>query len=121
MADRISALEAERAALESHISNLGPDKTPAAQPNEVASNDPGVAQLRMDLTESLRSKGVAETRLRTAEEELDRLRVRTRQDSRSIQDLTGERTALAMKVNDKEYELREKRKLVEVKLGILLA
>ncbi|EHK17628.1 uncharacterized protein TRIVIDRAFT_76043 [Trichoderma virens Gv29-8] len=115
MADRISSLEAEKLALESHIASLGNNRSrsPALQPSEAAANDPGVAQLRLDLAEALRSKGVAEVRLRTAEEELDKLRSKTKQDSKSIRDLTGERTTLATKVNDREYELREKRKLVE--------
>ncbi|OPB46714.1 autophagy protein 16 [Trichoderma guizhouense] len=115
MADRISSLEAEKLALESHIAGLGNNrsKSPSLQPSEAAANDPGVAQLRLDLAEALRSRGVAETRLRTAEEELEKLRSKTKQDSKAIRDLTGERTALATKVNDREYELREKRKLVE--------
>ncbi|KAK4085525.1 uncharacterized protein Triagg1_515 [Trichoderma aggressivum f. europaeum] len=115
MADRISSLEAEKLALESHLAGLGNNrsKSPSLQPGEAAANDPGVAQLRLDLAEALRSRGVAETRLRTAEEELDKLRSKTKQDSKSIRDLTGERTTLATKVNDREYELREKRKLVE--------
>lgn len=116
MADRISSLEAEKLALESHISGLGNNrsKSPSLQPGDAAATDPGVAQIRLDLAEALRSRGVAETRLRTAEEELDKLRSKTKQDSRSIRDLTGERTSLATKVNDREYELKEKRKLVEV-------
>ncbi|KAJ4855308.1 autophagy protein 16 (ATG16) domain-containing protein [Trichoderma breve] len=115
MADRISSLEAEKLALEAHIAGLGNNrsKSPSLQPSEAAANDPGVAQLRLDLAEALRSRGVAETRLRTAEEELEKLRSKTKQDSKAIRDLTGERTTLATKVNDREYELREKRKLVE--------
>ncbi|KAK5997581.1 Autophagy-related protein 16 [Cladobotryum mycophilum] len=112
MADRISALEAEKAALETHISGLGPSRSPAPAA-QIDGNDAGTAGLRLDLAEALRSKGVAENRLRTAEDELGRLRTRTRQDSRSIRDLTAERTHLATKVNDREYELREKRKLVQ--------
>lgn len=116
MADRISSLEAEKLALESLIAGQGNNrsKSPSLQPGEAAANDPGVAQLRLELAEALRSRGVAETRLRTAEEELDKLRSKTKQDTRSIKDLNTERTSLATKVNDREYELKEKRKLVEV-------
>lgn len=118
MADRISSLEAEKLALESIIAGQGNNnnrsKSPSLQPSEATANDPGVAQLRLDLAEALRSRGVAETRLRTAEEELDKLRSKTKQDTRSLKDLTTERTSLATKVNDREYELKEKRKLVEV-------
>ncbi|KAL6864264.1 autophagy protein 16 [Trichoderma novae-zelandiae] len=117
MADRISSLEAEKLALESQIASLGTSRTksPSLQPSQAAAaaNDPGIAQLRLDLAEALRSRGVAEVRLRAAEEELDKLRSRTKQDSRTIKDLTAERSFLATKVNDREYELKEKRKLVE--------
>lgn len=124
MADRISSLEAEKLALESLIAGQGNNnnrsKSPSLQPGEAAANDPGVAQLRLELAEALRSRGVAETRLRTAEEELDKLRSKTKQDIRSLKDLTTERTSLATKVNDREYELKEKRKLVEVLLCLNL-
>ncbi|KAL6885273.1 autophagy protein 16 [Trichoderma longibrachiatum] len=116
MADRISSLEAEKLALESQIASLGTSRTrssPSLQPSQAAANDPGIAQLRLDLAEALRSRGVAEARLRAAEEELDKLRSRTKQDARTIKDLTAERSLLATKVHDREYELKEKRKLVE--------
>lgn len=116
MADRISALETERAALESRLMSTGPDKANTAHPSVTPSNDPGVAQLRLELAEALRSRGVAETRLRTAEEELDKLRAKTKGDARSIRDLSAELTAQTTKLKDREYELREKRKLLEVLL-----
>ena len=118
MADRISALETERAALESRLMSTGPDKANTTHPSVPASNDPGVAQLRLELAEALRSRGVAETRLRTAEEELDKLRAKTKGDARSIRDLSAELTTQTTKLKDREYELREKRKLLEVLLTI---
>lgn len=113
MADRISALEAEKTGLESLISSSG--KPTKQQPIEPSSNDPGVAQLKQDLAEALRSKGVTESRLRTAEEELTKLRSKTKSDSRSIRDLTADKTNLTTRLKDREYELREKRKLIEVR------
>lgn len=114
MADRISALEAEKASLESHISKSSAPKS-SARPVEPSSDDPGTAQLRLDLAEALRSKGVTEKRLRTAEEELIKLRSKTKSDTRAIRELTAERNSLITRVNDREHELREKRKLVEVR------
>lgn len=111
MADRISALEAERASLESALATSGKSTTKSIEPT---TDHPGVAQLRLDLAEALRSKGVAETRLRTSEEELIKLRSRTKGDSKSIRDLTSERTMITTRLKDREYELREKRKLIEV-------
>ncbi|KAK2592559.1 autophagy protein 16, interacts with Atg12p-Atg5p [Conoideocrella luteorostrata] len=115
MADRISALEAEKAALESHVSNVKVDKTVTATKsgNLLGAEDPGVAQLRLDLAESLRSNGVTQSRLRAAEEELTKLRTKSKDDSRSIKDLTTGRAMLTTRLKDREHELREKRKLLE--------
>ncbi|KAG6039855.1 hypothetical protein E4U41_001965 [Claviceps citrina] len=145
LADRISALEAEKAVLQSRrvFSNTHPrnntdddDPTPPkagsfspspppAQPTTTtttaaaaaaaaaAADDPSVAQLRSDLAESLRSKGVTDSRLRAAEEELSKLRARARDDARSLRDLATERGLLTTRLKDREHELREKRKLLE--------
>ncbi|CAI6085403.1 unnamed protein product [Clonostachys chloroleuca] len=110
MADRISALEAEKAALQARVPGPKDDTTAAPTTNL---DDPGLAQLRLELTEALRSKGVAEARLRTAEEELDKLRVRTKKETKTITALDTERAGLTTKLKDRDHELREKRKLLE--------
>ncbi|KAF7545546.1 hypothetical protein G7046_g9537 [Stylonectria norvegica] len=110
MADRISALEAEKASLESVVASTGKGTT---QAKALPTDDPGVAQLKVDLAEALRAKGVTDVRLRTAEEELAKLRLKTKGDSRSIRDMTADRTTITTKLKDREYELREKRKLIE--------
>ncbi|KAM3456864.1 hypothetical protein MY3296_001522 [Beauveria thailandica] len=123
MADRISALEAERASLQarplappsssSSSSTTGKPPPPDAAAPRPGHDDATTTQLRHDLAEALRAKGATETRLRAAEEELAKLRVKTKEDARSLRDLTSERTALTTRLKDREYELREKRKLVE--------
>lgn len=115
MADRISALEAERAALRSQppTASTTESQTPARH-GGASSADAGFAQLRLDLAESLRAKGVAEARLRAADEELGRLRAKTKEDARAVKDLTADRASLTSRVKDREHELREKRKLLEV-------
>lgn len=113
MADRIAALEAGKAKLESLVVESG--KKTTQQPVEPSSNDPGVTQLKQDLAEALRSKGVTETRLRSSDEELTKLRSKSKIDSRSIRDLTAERNTLNTRLNDRDHELREKRKLLEVR------
>ncbi|OAQ99570.1 hypothetical protein LLEC1_03383 [Akanthomyces lecanii] len=117
MADRISALEAERSSLEAQLSPPKPpssgNKKPAQDASPSSGNDAGTAQLRHDLAEALRSKGTTEARLRAAEEELARLRARTKDDARSVRDLAADRTTLTTRLKDREYELREKRKLLE--------
>ncbi|PFH57007.1 hypothetical protein XA68_15648 [Ophiocordyceps unilateralis] len=123
MADYISALEADKAALESRASKspvpgsrTSKASTPRPQTSDAAplpSEDPTIAQLRLDLAETLRSKGVADTRLRIAEAELGKLRSQTKEDARAIKELAADRTALTLRVKDREHELREKRKLLE--------
>ena len=114
MADRISALEAEKATLEAELSKTPAIDTPNTPQEQATSNDPGSSQLRLDLAEALRAKGVAEARLRSGEEELTKLRAKTKDDSKSIRDLTSDRTALTTRLKDRDHELREKRKLLEV-------
>ncbi|PHH77863.1 hypothetical protein CDD80_133 [Ophiocordyceps camponoti-rufipedis] len=131
MADYISALEADKASLESRaakssasvsrsskstpttttIAAASRSQPDTAQPSSQDST--AVAQLRLDLAETLRSKGVAETRLRAAEAELGKLRSQAKTDGRAIKELSADRTALTLRVKDREHELREKRKLLE--------
>jgi hypothetical protein len=121
MADRIAALHAEIESIHASVPRQQP--TPATSSRQKSSKAPieppleedaVIAQLRLDLAEALRSKGVAETRLRTAEEELDKLRAKTRSDSKSLRNLESEKGSLTRKLKDRDHELREKRKLLEV-------
>ncbi|RCI11022.1 hypothetical protein L249_5275 [Ophiocordyceps polyrhachis-furcata BCC 54312] len=117
MADYISSLEADKVALESRASkdHLPSPKSAAPLPrsSDVSEDASVAAQLRLDLAETLRSKGVTETRLRAAEAELAKLRSQAKEDARAIKDLTADRTTLTLRVKDREHELREKRKLLE--------
>ncbi|PHH81153.1 hypothetical protein CDD82_1257 [Ophiocordyceps australis] len=113
MAHRISALEAEKLHLQSSLPAHRPSSSSAKPPSGPSSTDSDVAQLRFHHAESLRSKGVAETRLRSAEEELAKLRVKAKDDSRAIRRLTADASSLKTRLKDREYEIREKRKLLE--------
>lgn len=122
LADRIAVLEAEKAALlaeqQASLSSTAgsnppgkprPDKgTEPADVNE----GPLVAKLRFDLAEALRARGQFQIRLQAADEELARLRSTTAADARTIRELTKERRALALKLRDREDELKVKTKLV---------
>lgn len=74
----------------------------------------GDAQLKVHLAEALRSKGQLQTRLKSAEEELEKLRAKTATDKRLVRELTSERNNLALKVHDRDEELKGKAKLLEV-------
>jgi hypothetical protein len=62
----------------------------------------------------LRSKGQLQIRLKTAEEELEKIKAKSKADSRRLQDLSAEKNILAIKVKDRDEELRGKAKLLEV-------
>ncbi|PHH63477.1 hypothetical protein CDD81_5758 [Ophiocordyceps australis] len=113
MADRISALEAEKLHLQSRLPVDLPSSSSAKSQARASPADPTAVQLRFDHAESLRSKGVAETRLRLAEEELAKLRVQGKDDSRAIRRLTADASSLKTRLKDRDHEIREKRKLLE--------
>ncbi|KAL2169767.1 hypothetical protein VTG60DRAFT_5663 [Thermothelomyces hinnuleus] len=118
--DRVSVLEAEKAAREALAQPSAPppksgaSKDPTSPPPDSSSTDdtPLVARLRLELAEALRAKGQFQQRLQAAEEELARLRNKTASDSKALRDLTAERRTLALKLRDREEELRVKTKLV---------
>lgn len=125
--DRIAVLEAEKAALLQETTGFGAAAattapTPASSRRDAVAaatssspSDPSVAKLRLDLAEALRAQGLLQSRVKTAEGELERLRSKTAEDAKAIRQLTSERNVLATKVRDRDEELRGKSKLVEVK------
>ncbi|KAK3333322.1 autophagy-related protein 16 [Cercophora scortea] len=122
LGDRISALEAEKAALEvSNRNNINNNKaqTPSAaipvttDPSSPAPDETAiVARLRLELAEALRAKGQFQSRLQTAEDELIRLRAKTAADTKALRDMAAERKTLTFKLRDREDELKVKNKLV---------
>jgi chromosome segregation ATPase len=115
----VTALEAEKAALQDSqpsqrpTARQAPSGTPSPQPADDPSTDTKpVSRLRIDLAEALRQKGQLQSRLKTAEDELARLRSQTSADSRALRSLEAERKTLLRKLRDRDDELREKKKLV---------
>ncbi|KAM7184325.1 autophagy protein 16 [Rhypophila sp. PSN 637] len=127
LADRVAALEAEKAVLQQQ--QQPPDSRRAsvatkekARPSPAAdtqaeqpTNDEAaalIARLRLDLTEALRAKGQFQTRLQIAEDELARLRSKNSTDTKSIRDLTSLCKSQQIKLRDRQEELKAKNKLV---------
>jgi uncharacterized protein involved in exopolysaccharide biosynthesis len=110
LADRTAALEAEKAAIISSGIPLttAKDLTSSPPTSDIAT------QLKSDLAEAIRAKGQLQSRLKVAEDELDKLRLKSKIDTKAIKDLTIERAALITKVKDRDEELRGKAKLLEV-------
>ncbi|KAI2636483.1 autophagy protein 16 [Hypomontagnella submonticulosa] len=121
LADRIAALEAEKAVWQTSAAKPSsprfsekPASGKAPATTEAASaSDPSVAQLKLDLAEALRSKGQIQSRLKTAEDELQKLRSKTKVDAKRISDLTAERNALMAKLRDRNEELVGKNKMLK--------
>ncbi|GJC80874.1 autophagy-related protein 16 [Colletotrichum liriopes] len=116
LSDRVAALEAEKEVLRSKstpekISSEKPSIHTAASTDP--SSDPNVAQLQLQLAEALRSNGTLKDRAKAAEDEVQALRTKSKEDARRIRGLTADNAALTTKLRDREHELREKRKLVE--------
>ncbi|KAF9877505.1 autophagy protein 16 [Colletotrichum karsti] len=116
LSDRVAALEAEKELLKSKIAPADAKTRTTnekAAPIDTISTDPSVNQLQLNLAEALRSNGTLQDRAKKAEEEVQVLRKKNKDDARQVRNLTAEKTALATKLKDREHELREKRKLVE--------
>ncbi|KAK4044680.1 autophagy-related protein 16 [Parachaetomium inaequale] len=115
--DRISVLEAEKAAhaqppTPPTISKPSQAAPPSPSPGSSADDSPLVARLRLELAEALRAKGQFQQRLQVADEELARLRSKTTADTKTLRDLTAERRTLTFRLRDRDEELRVKTKLV---------
>ncbi|GAB1320350.1 autophagy protein 16, interacts with Atg12p-Atg5p [Madurella fahalii] len=122
--DRVSALEAEKAALQARSETAGtpstlpskgspaPKTTSPAPSAPPAEDTPAIARLRLELAEALRAKGQFQHRLQAAEEELTRLRTKAAADSKALRGLTSDKRTLTIKLRDREEELRVKNKLV---------
>ncbi|KAI1453620.1 autophagy protein 16 [Annulohypoxylon moriforme] len=118
LADRVAALEAEKAVWKASgkqqpLSEKPSSGKAAATTETTKSSDPSVAQLRLDLAEALRSKGQMQSRLKTAEDELQKLRTKTKVDTKRISDLTIERNTIAAKLGDRNEELVGKNKMLK--------
>src|SRR6185503_5499387 len=88
----------------------------AAGPDDAAA----VAQLRLDLAEAFRAKAHVQARADKLQEEAARLRARADGDRRAVVTLTAERNTLARKVRDRDDELQQKSRMLEVRTYIPL-
>ncbi|KAI0593928.1 autophagy protein 16 [Biscogniauxia sp. FL1348] len=107
LADRIATLEAEKALLQA---SQTPSAAAETDPTPTTTTD---LRARLDLAEALRSKGQLQSKLRAAEDELQKLRSKTRADAKRIADLVAERNALTSKLKDRNEELVGKNKLLK--------
>lgn len=70
---------------------------------------------RADLSEAQRSRSELQERLNRTNAEFEKLRKKNAQDSRRLNALDNERLQLQMRLKDRDEELRQKAKLLEVR------
>ncbi|KAI1434899.1 autophagy-related protein 16 [Xylaria sp. CBS 124048] len=118
LADRVAALEAEKAAWSTGAgtpTSTKPTSSKSVPPASTA--EPPVAesaaQLRLDLAEAIRGREQAQARLKAAETELATLRSKTQTEAKRVTDLTNERNGLRARVRDLNEELEKKKKFLK--------
>lgn len=72
-----------------------------------------LTRTRQDLSEAQRSKGVMQSRLELATEELQKRKLQSQLDNKRIGELTTERASLTTRMRDQDEELKGKGKLLE--------
>ncbi|KAI1769152.1 autophagy protein 16 [Hypoxylon sp. FL1150] len=119
LADRVAALEAEKASWQAAKPQAPLSEKPSTSkvtsaPDVTSStSDANTAQIRLELAEALRSKGQLQSRLKAAEDELKKLRSKTKVDTKRISDLAIERNSLLSKLKDRNEELVGKNKMLK--------
>ena len=73
-----------------------------------------LSRVRLDLSEAQRSKVELQARLTACTDESDRLKGVSQTNAKRVQELSAERNILHTRVRDRDEELREKAKLLEV-------
>ncbi len=91
-------------------------RAPESTAKNTASAD-ALSQIRQDLIEAQRSKAELQARFKTTNEEADKLKTRSEVDSKRLNELSAEKTSLAMRIRDRDEELKGKAKLLEVRTG----
>ncbi|TQS35024.1 hypothetical protein Golomagni_04569 [Golovinomyces magnicellulatus] len=105
--DRIAALEARKSGIFENISEVQSKELAVLGPNRE------ISLIRSGLAEALRSNGQLQSRVKTAETELARLREKNKTNMDSIEEFSRERVILLQKLKDRDEELLGKTKLLD--------
>ena len=130
MADRAASLnsdteaETATATFEKTSDTKGPPRETktagSGGPRQSLSPSVDAVKIRQDLGEAQRNREELQTRLRKLTDELDKLDLQSKAENKRVRELTAETTSLNMKLRDRDEELREKRKLLEVGSGLIV-
>jgi len=111
LADRTARLQQAPPPLEASPVKKDKLSRPDAQSLNAATTT--TAKLREDLVDAQRSRGELQARLTAVTSELEALQVRSKGERKRISELAAEKNSLAVKLRDRDEELRGKAKLLE--------
>ncbi|KAL8943809.1 MAG: hypothetical protein Q9211_000852 [Gyalolechia sp. 1 TL-2023] len=117
LADRTAGIETR--AIPSNENVIKPDPTsanviPAQMPAQTSSDADVLLKTRTDLSEAQRSRGILQARLQDATNDLQQLRLQSASDRKRLGELNLEKTTLAIRIKDRDEELKGKAKFLEV-------
>lgn len=97
---------------------LKPDLTaakviPGQIPTQVAIEADVLSKTRTDLSEAQRSRGIMQARLQETTNDLQQLRLQSASDRKRLGELNSEKATLAIRIKDRDEELKGKAKLLE--------
>lgn len=127
LADRTATLQAARSAEANRLpeeprSSPNPKGRKASRETTISGSPntgDAIAKVRQELTEAQRSRVLMETRLQSATEEMQKLRIQSSLDSKRIGELSKEKMILTTGMRDRDEELRGKAKLLEVRVNAI--
>ena len=122
LADKAATLEATSSITNAAVEGVsasppqakGRTTSTADSPSSTPAQAEALARLRLDLSEAQRTKEEQQSRLKSVTEELERLKLKSKMDTQRISELAMEKAGLVTKMRDRDEELREKAKLLEV-------
>ncbi|KAL8951871.1 MAG: hypothetical protein Q9222_002177 [Ikaeria aurantiellina] len=76
-----------------------------------------LARLRQDLSEAQRSRRLNQARLDVVSNDLQKVKLKAAEERKRLDDLLSEKAGLALRLRDRDEELRAKAKLLEVRIS----
>lgn len=83
-------------------------------PGQASPDTEALLKTRTDLSEAQRSRALVQSRLQNVSDDLQQLRLQSAVDKKRLNELTSDKATLALKLKDRDEELRGKAKLLEV-------
>ncbi|KAI4151279.1 MAG: hypothetical protein L6R39_002076 [Caloplaca ligustica] len=116
LADRTAALE-KRAKTNDSSAPESPLQSPKGASGQSArhgiSDTEALTRTRTDLSEAQRSRGIIQSELQNVSSELQQLKLQSAVDTKRLHELASDKASLALKLKDRDEELKGKAKLLE--------